>query len=468
VGRYNVFMSKNHTTPNSAAGVRQAGMLFDPGPKRPDVAAKDAALSGTPRLRQANRRQIEFRACSWNDLLADDHDARIVWNFVEGLDLSLLLEQIQSVAGEAGRRAIDPRILTALWLYATLRGVGSERELNRRCGDQGEVPFQWICGGVSVNHHRLSDFRTQHVEILDRVLTDSTAALLEQELVEMDRVAQDGMRVRASAGASSFRRKPTLEECLADAEAQVQALKNELESDPSAASRREQSARKRAAEERRDRVKAALERIPEAEAKKKPDEKHKARVSTTDPDARVMKMADGGFRPALNVQFATDTESQIIVGVDVTNSGSDQGEMSPMVEQIENRYGKPPNDMLIDGGFAKHDDIEAVSVPHGKTTVYAPVMKSKKTGVDVHAPRWSDSPAIAEWRKRMATDEAKEIYKQRAATAECVNAIARNRGFWQFRVRGSPKARTIALWYALLHNVMRAVALRAVPAVPAG
>ncbi len=449
----------SETVPDSA---ERRGTLFDADEFRPDQAPPP----GTPRLRWANRRQIEFRACAWDDLLPDDHQARIVWQFVEGLDLSPLLERIQSVVGEAGRSAIDPRILTTLWLFATLRAVGSARELNRRCGEHGELPFQWICGGVSVNYHTLSDFRTQHAEWLDDVLTQSVAALLEQELVEMDRVAQDGMRVRASAGAASFRRKPTLEECLAAAEAQVEALKNELESDPAAASRREQSARNRAAEERRDRVRAALERMPEAEAKKKKDEKEKARVSTTDPEATVMKMGDGGFRPAFNVQFATDTKTQVITGVDVTNCGSDQGEMLPMVEQLQERYDKVPDEYLVDGGFAKKEDIEQLDPDPDDdtspgTTVYAPVQKPKKETHDPHQPRAGDSPKIAAWRTRMGTDVAKQIYKERAATAECVNAIARNRGLRQFNVRGLLKAKAVILWYVIAHNLMRAAALRA-------
>jgi transposase len=336
-------MDKNtFSSASPVPDVRQAA-LFDADEFRPDAPGPPQARPrGTPRLRRANRRQVEFRACAWNDLLPDGHSARVAWQFAEGLDLSPLLMRIKSVEGQPGTPPIDPRILTTLWLYATLRGVGSARELDRRCGEHGEVPFQWICGGVSVNHHTLSDFRTQHVEFLDGVLTQSVAALLEQELVEMDRVAQDGMRVRASAGAASFRRKPTLEECLADAQAQVDALKNELEADPAAASRREQAARKRAAEERRDRVQAALERMPDAESKKKKDEKEKARVSTTDPEATVMKMPDGGFRPAFNVQFATDTKTQVITGVEVTNSGSDQGEMLPMVELLRERYETVP------------------------------------------------------------------------------------------------------------------------------
>jgi transposase len=440
--------------------------LFDPGPPRVDDPAEVAPLIGTPRLRQANRAQISFRACAWNDLLPADHEARIVWHFVEGLDLSALLKRIKSVEGQPGTPPIDPRILMALWLYATLRGIGSGREVDRRCGEQGELPFQWICGGVSVNHHTLSDFRTQHVEMLDTILTDSVAALLEQELVEMDRVAQDGMRVRASAGAASFRRKPTLEECLRQAEAQVEALKNELESDPASANRREQAARRRAAEDRRDRVRQALERMPAAEAKKKSADTDKARVSTTDPEASVMKMPDGGFRPAFNVQFATDTETQVITGVDVTNCGSDQGEMAPMVEQLRERYGQIPDEYLVDGGFAKKEDIERVSPDpdddaSSGTTVYAPVQKPKTSDRDPHEPRAGDSAKIAAWRQRMGTDAAKEIYKERAATAECVNAIARNRGLQQFAVRGLLKAKAVILWYVITHNLMRTVALRA-------
>jgi hypothetical protein len=299
------------------------------------------------------------------------------------------------------------------------------------------------------------------VEFLDELLTKSVATLMQEDLVSLDRVAQDGMKVRASAGAASFRRKKTLEECLAQAEEQVNALRAELESDPAAASKRQQAARERAARERIERINRALEQMAEVEAKKKSAEKEKARVSTTDADARVMKMADGGFRPAFNVQLATDTKTQIITGVEVVNSGGDQGKMAPMVEQHEDRYEETPKEMLVDGGFVKKDDITKVSSPQGKTTVYAPVMQSKTDERAPHTPRGDDSEAVAAWRLRMATPEAKEIYKQRAATAECVNAIARNRGLQQFRVRGSPKVKAVILWYVLAHNLMRAVALRA-------
>jgi len=417
---------------------------------------------GTPRVKRPQRDQIEFRACCWNDLLPEDHQARVVWDYVRSLDLSVLYERIKAIERHAGQSAIDPQIMFALWLYATLRGIGSARELDRRCHPQtGEVPFQWICGGVSVNYHTLADFRTAHVELLDQTLSRSVAVLMQEGLVTLDRVAQDGMKVRASAGAASFRRRRTLEEHLAEAQEQIAALKAELGADPAAANRRQQAARERAARERAERLQRALEQLPEVEGKKKPSEKEKARTSTTDADARVMKMADGGYRPAYNVQLGTDTATQVITGVDVSNSGGDYGKMPPMVEQHEERYGETPDEMLVDGGFAKKDDITQVSPPAGKTTVYAPVQKSKKDDLDPHSPRESDSPEVAEWRTRMATDEAKEIYKERAATAECVNAIARNRGLQQFRVRGSPKVKAVILWYVLAHNMIRAVALRA-------
>lgn len=423
------------------------------------VADEPEDAVGTPRLRVANREQIEFRACCWNDLLPEDHQARIVWQYVLGLDLSPLLTPIKAIQRRPGHPPIDPRIMLALWLYATLRGVGSARELARRC--ETDLPFQWICGGASVNYHTLADFRTQSVEFLDDLLTTSVALLMQQELVTLDRVAQDGMRVRASAGAASFRREPTLEEYLAEAKAQIEALKAELETDPGAASKRQQAARQRAARERLERLQKALEQLPEIEAKKSAGKKDQARASTTDADARVMKMANGGFNPAYNVELATDTATQIITGVSVVNSGSDRGQMAPMIEQHATRYGETPQEMLVDGGFVKKEDIVAVSEPQGSTTVYAPVPASRTAEIDPHAPKADDAPAVAAWRERMATPEAQEIYKDRAATAECVNALARNRGLQQFRVRGSPKVLAVVLWYVLAHNLMRTVALRA-------
>lgn len=435
----------------------EANVLFDLGPSIPATPAK-----GVPRLRYANREQPCYRVVALDNLLPSDHEVRSVWSFVEGLDLSPLLAKVQALQAQAGAPATDPRILMSLWLYATLRGIGSARELNRRCDlDCGEVPFQWLCGDVTLNYHTLADFRTAHGDLLDTFLTNAVATLRHEGLVDLERVAQDGIKVRANAGGSSFHRRKTLEQNLAEAEQQVQALKKELEADGGAGNRRQQKARERAARERQERVQRALAELTAVEAQKKAADKNQARASSTDADARFMKMGDGGFRPAFNIQLATDTATQIITGVEVSNSGADHGKLAPMVHQLEERYGQPPKEMLVDGGFAKKEDIAEVSAPTGSTTVYAPVRKSKDPERDPHTSCRGDAPAVAAWRQRMATTEAKEIYKERASAAECVNAQARNRGLQQFRVRGQVKVRAVILWFVLAHNLVRAVALRA-------
>jgi transposase len=438
-------------------------MLFDlPDEPDPKPAELQAPLIGTPRFQAAVRDQVCFRAAALDEMIPQEHPVRVIWDYALQADLSPLYQRIKAVERHAGRPPIDPRILFALWLYATLRGVGSARLLEELCREK--IDYQWICGDVSVNYHTLADFRNEHAGLLNDLLTQSVAVLMSEGLVDLERVAQDGMRVRASAGAASFRRKPTLEEALAAAQAQVEALHQEQEDDPKASNARQKQARRRAAEERAARIAAALKRLPEMEAKKKPDEKDKARCSTTDPDATVMKMANGGFNPAYNFQFATDTKSQVIAGVDVVMVGSDQGQMPPMVGQIQERYGKAPGEYEVDGGFTKLEDIETVSAPEVGCTVYAPVQKPKDSKVDRHAPRPGDSAVVAEWRRRMGTEEAKTIYKDRAATAECVNALARRRGLVQLVVRGLAKVRAVALWHALTHNVWRMAALRAAAA----
>lgn len=448
------------STPKRRPPVPEQPTLFEV--PAPEASAADAPGAGSPRLRTANRHQVVFRAGPLDALIPDDHPARLVWAYVEALDLAPLYDRIRAVEGRPGRPPIDPRILMALWLYATIEGVGSARRLDGLCREH--AAYQWLAGDVSTNYHTLADFRTGHVAVLDDLLTQGVAALVAEGLVDLNRVAQDGMRVRASAGAASFRRRPTLEEALAEAEAQVEALRAEVEEDPAASDRREKGARERAARERAERVRAALARLPELEARKDAGERDKARCSTTDPEATVMKMADGGFRPAYNVQFATATGGRVIVGVDVETTGSDAGRMAPMVEQVKGRYDTVPGEVLVDGGFAQHDQIEAVGGPGRGCTVYAPVPRPRDSTVDRHAPKPGDGPAVAAWRRRMGTEEAQVIYKERASTAEWVNAQARGRGLIHLVVRGVAKVRAIALWQALAHNLLRAASLRAAAA----
>jgi transposase len=426
-----------------------------------------AKRRGAARLLQPNRSQIELRASDLESLLGEDHLARLVWGYVERQDLSRLTEAIKARGSNAGRSAIDPRILFALWLYAVLSGVGSGREVARLAREHDA--YRWICGGVSVNYHALNDFRSGNEALMDEVLTANVAALAAAGAISLERVAQDGMRVRADAGAASFRRQAALEQHLAEAGELVREVKQRAKDDPGASSRRAQAARQRAAEDREERIRQALEQLPQVQAAKRRngDKPEDARASTTDADARVMKMGDGGFRPAFNVQLATTCEDQVIVGVAVTNAGSDMAQMAPMVEQVIERTGHTPQQWLVDGGFPAHEQIDAVhGHTQGQTEVIAPVPEPKRNtdkdgdGMpppDKHQPKDGDSAAVAQWRSRMADQGIKDIYKQRAATAECVNALARNRGLQRLPVRGLGKVRAVAMLYALAHNLMRMV-----------
>jgi transposase len=408
-------------------------------------------------LRLADRQQV-VPAMPLDNLLDTDHQARVVWDFCLGLDLSDFYDHIGSRQGGPGRAAIDPRLCLALGLYATLEGVGSARALAWLC--ENHNAFRWLVGGVSVNHHTLSDFRVDHVAFLDQLLTHSVAVLREQGLVDLNRVAHDGMPVRASAGAASFHRKATLEEGLTEAQEQVARLKEELDDDPAAPSRRHAAARERAAAERAERVQQALARLPELEARKKPAEKDQARASSTDPEATVMKMADGGYRPAYNIEYSADTASLVIAAVELMTCGSDAGQVTPLSDQIHDRHGVYPKETLVDGGFVGLEDIETAQSPPRGTTVYAPVPRPKDARRDRHEPLPGDGVQVREWRQRMGTEAAKTIYGQRASTIACVNAQARNRGLLRLRVRGLRTVKAVALWFAIAHNLACGLRLR--------
>jgi transposase len=416
------------------------------------------SVSGEPRLLRPNRQQLELRPADLEGRLPAEHRARVVWQFVEGLDLGPLYAAVRAVEGHAGRPAIDPAILMALGLYATLEGVGSAREVARLCADHDAS--RWVCGGVAVNYHTLADFRVGSGDYLDEGLTTSVAALMAEGLVGLQRVAHDGVKVRASAGAGSFRRGARLERLVAEATAQVEALKRQVHDDPGATARRVAAARQRAARERQDRVARALAQLPAVAARrKKAGLKGPARVSTTDPEARRMTMADGGVRPAFNVQLTTATGSQVIVGVAITTAGTDLGQLPPMVEQLRRRYGRGPAEVLADGGYVALRDIRALESPAGGCRVYAPPKAPRGRGRARDWRRRNDEATLA-GRTRMATDAAHAIYKERAATAECVNAQARNRGLQQFVVRGLRKVHAVLLWFALAHNLLRTGPLR--------
>jgi len=324
---------------------------------------------------------------------------------------------------------------------------------------------------VGVNYHTLSDFRVAHEEFLEGLLVQSVTTLLHEGLIELDRVAQDGMRVRASAGGSSFRREESLERCLQQAQQHWDEVQTTADEDAGRVSRRQQAARERAARERTERLAAALaarEEVAQKMERRQKGSGEKARASSTDPEARRMKMADGGFRPAYNVQFATTTDSLVIVAVDVINQGSDAGQMQPMIERIGASYGQQPHEYLADGGFSTRADI--IALEQADIAVYAPLKDEAKitdSGRDPFARRPGDTDEMAAWRARMSTDEAKAVYAQRAATAEFPNAGCRNRGLRQFVVRGLQKVRSVSLWQALAHNFQRTLCLRRASLTPA-
>src|SRR5712692_159550 len=307
--------------------------LFDALPEQP---APERPL-GRPRLLEPVRDQVELRAMDIDNLIGQDHSARLIWDYVEQLDLRELEDAINAREGTPGHPAITARLLLALWLYATSDGVGSARALARLC--ESHDAYRWLVGGVSTNHRTLGDFRVDHGELLDRLLTENVATLAACGVIDLDKLAQDGVRVRASAGAASFRRRKTLEEHLARAHEVVEQLKREVHDDPAASNQRIRAARERAARKRAEKVAAAIKTLGEVEAqrerrmktnRKQTEKQKEPRASTTDAQVRTIKMADGGFRPAWNVQVVTVAGTPIVVGVKPSTVGSDRGLMQPM------------------------------------------------------------------------------------------------------------------------------------------
>lgn len=405
------------------------------------------------RIQTADRTQVMMHMHCLDEMIRPDHEVRAVWEYVSSLDLSALYQDIESVAGGAGRTPADPKILLALWIFAIIEGIGSARRLADLC--TRDFAYMWLCGDVGVNRDMLNSFRSDHPEVLDGIMAETIGLLLHHDLVSLKRVAQDGMRTRANAGKSSFRRASTLQEHLEQAQRQVEEVRQEDDDDHVGRSRQE-AARKRADQDRLERVKQAIaeqEKLAQQREKRKKGSGVDARCSTTDPEARNMKMADGGYRPAYNLQFATACESRIVVGVNATNEGTDSGQMAPMIERIEEDFGERPEEYLVDGGFNSRQDT--TQLERDDVKVYSPIKKEEQllaAGKDPYARQRQDTDEYYQWRQRMRTEEAKEIYKDRCSTAEFPHAGYRNRGLQQLPVRGLEKVRTIAVWHALVHN----------------
>jgi transposase len=425
--------------------------------KLPDqkVPAKDP---GTVRLREPMRDQVSLQVHDLEGLIDPDHPARVIWSYVERQDLSRLEQAVRARAHRPGQAPASPKLLLALWLYATTQGVGSARALARLC--ESENAFRWLCGGVSVNYHGLSDFRVAHGELLDELLVKHVASLSTAGVIDLGEVVQDGVRVRASAGSASFRRRKSLHKEQRKARRLVERLRQEREDDPQATDRRLRAARERGAREQAERVERALGKLAELEredgkpgkrrSKAKGAKQREPRASTTDPQARVMKMADGGYRPAWNCQIATVAQGQVVVAAGAMTTSSDRGLQEPMLEGLRQRYGRLPRRHLIDGGYHKNEATQWAA--EQGVLIYGPATRSKHRS-DPYAPRAKDEPGVAAWRRRMKSPHGKGVYKRRAM-GECINARLRQWGLRQFTVRGLHKVNAVLRLMALANNVL--------------
>jgi transposase len=436
---------------------------------------------------EAKRDAIVFERFEFDALIGAEHAARVIWAYVEQVDLSALYARIRARAHRPGRPPPDPRVVLALWLYACVEGIGSARQLERLTEEHHG--FRWLRGGVPLNYHLLSDFRWQAAEVADRLLTEGVAALWSEGLVTLASLSHDGVRIRAAAGASSFRRLATLERLLGEVEERIVRLRQEIDADPDVSNRRLRAARERALREQRDRIGTALANLRALEAHRASDKagkaeppdaspsrdsappsddtgskKKEARWSTTDTQARVMRMADGGWRPAYNMQLTADLDGGLVVALDVDTTGSDGGLMAPAAQQVEDRYAHRPQRWLSDGGFARIADITALACKG--ITVFCPLKPRRNPNYDPAAPRYGDPPEIAAWRRRMVDDAAAGPagWMRRRAEHERINANFRRQGLHQFNVRGVAKVKAVGLLHALANNILAARRLRAAAA----
>jgi len=490
----------------------EAGRIWAPPPAR---------TPGRPRVRPVDRSQLVWHSVDVDRLIEQDHPARAIWSLTGELDLKRFYAPIEAVVGVAGRPPWDPRLLASLWIYAYSRGISSAREIARRCAF--EPAFEWLCGSELVNHHTLSDFRSTHPQALEQLFTQVLGVLSAEGLVSLERVMQDGTKIKACASADSFRREERLGCHLEAARQQVQALSQ----DPGEEMSRQEAAQQRAARERQQRVEKALAELKELQQTKSgPKEQQAVRVSPSDPQARVMKQADGGYAPSYNVQISTEASHKIIVGVGVSQSGNDYGELLPGVHRVEQNLQAKPAQMVVDGGFTSRANILAMRAegidligslgekeapnantdpqfgarafdydpaqdiyrcPAGQTLrpagqeenrpgVVRYLYRAEKTACQ-NCPfaarccpnsqkggrvltRSVETPEVSQFRQKMRTPEAQDIYRQRGPVAEFPNAwIKAKLGLRQFRLRGLVKVTTETLWACLTYNIQQWIRL---------
>ena len=427
-------------------------------------------MSQGPRLLRPERGQLRWEMVDLDSQLPPEHRARLVWSFVAGLDLSEFYARIKARDDTAGRPASDPAVLLAVWLYATLEGIGAARAIERLC--EHHAAYRWLCGGVPVNHDMLSAFRHDSGPELDRLLTQSLTGLIAEGLVTLEEVIIDGTKTQARAGRGSLSQAERLTRIETRVTEHVARLKRELEEDPAGPERRRQERALRAATEQEVRLRRARAKLVELEEEKRERAKTHAKaeaaksapaVSTSDPEVRSMKMADGATRPAWNVQVAT--AQGFVVTIEPTDRRNDSGLAADLVAQIEQRCGAPPTRLLADGTAMTQDEIVGLAEHCPGLTVYTPPPRERDdvTAETLRKRQWQrqhEPDALRDWRARMASKAGQAVYRRRKLT-EHAHAKMKNRGFARMAVHGIAKVRVVCLLHALAHNLMRTYRMRA-------
>ena len=491
--------------------------------------------SSTPKLRRVDRDQGVLRPMNVDDLIGEEHPARAIWELVSRLDLKEFYASIVSVEGEAGRSAFDPLMLVSVWVYAYSRGIGSAREISRLC--ETDPAFQWLTGYQSINAHTLSDFRVGHKQGLDALFEQVLGLLSAEGLLKLERVTQDGTKIQANASPKSFRRKDKIRKHLKAAREHVAAMgePNQPPAEPSRSKARKHSA----AREREKRVERALNEVEKLSRKRGGKGKNKQpQVSTTDPEARMMKHSHGGILPSYNVQLSVDSEAKMIAAVGVTNSGNDSEQLLPAMERLEKNFERKPCQVIADGDYTNYRSVAGMAeseidyygswkqieeetkfswrdlseafypsqfcydserdvyvCPAGQTLVYRTTInhpnttKSRlyraTTAVCAACPnhaeccsrslakgqgraisRLLEPESVMAFKKKMHTEEAKQIYSHRSEVAEFPNLWFKAKfKIQQLYLRGLVKVGIEVLWAALAYNILQWLRLRPSPAV---
>jgi transposase len=484
-----------------------------------------------PLVRFVNRQQMSWRAVDVERLIGEDHSARAIWMLVGRLDLSRFYQGIESSTEEGGRPAIDPQLLISLWVYAYSVGIGSAREVARRC--EYDPAFQWLTGLEEVNYHTLADFRVDKQQELDELFTQVLAALSKEGLITLDQVMQDGTKIQALASRRSIQRARGLHEHLERARRRVAEMGDPRNEE---ASPKAKQARIRAQRERQQRLENALGEMEKLRKEKPGGAKPDARVSISEPEARIMRHADGGRALSYNAQISADAQHGFIVGASVTQAASDWHELIPAVARIEQRTGRKPRQMIADAGYTTRAAIEEMAerkmdflgsmprddvstgrtspgrlppsafiyqpetnryiCPEGKLLRYEGRHNKKKPGLVsyryeakasecqpcVRKPeccpknqsrgrgliRLEESAAVLAFRDKMSGVEAQMQYRRRGRVVEFCHAWLKSKlGLRRFHVRGLAKAGSELLWGCLTYNLQQWIRLRRLRDVPA-